>query len=133
MQPHVKRHVRPVGERLLADDARERLLARVNPKVLFQQHLPGEGFVAVLADVRFLPGVYPDVHVVGDPLVEALAAVFASVLLAIAVDLHVRTQVSAIVEVLAALRAGRRELSCPLVHRPVVLVVTQLTELFAAL
>lgn len=42
-------------------------------------------------------------------------------------------EVAAVVEVLAALWTGRRELARALVYTPVVLVVAQLAELFAAL
>lgn len=48
-------------------------------------------------------------------------------------DLHVGAEVAAVVEVLAALWTGRRELARTLMHTPVVLVVAQLAELFAAL
>jgi hypothetical protein len=77
--------------------------------------------------------VNPDVHVIGHPLVKAFAAVLATVLLAVPVYLHVRTEVAAVVEVLAALRTGGRELPRPLVNGAVVLIVAQLTKLFAAL
>lgn len=75
----------------------------------------------------------PDVHVVGHSLVEALAAVLAPVLLPVPVYLHVGAQISAVVEVLAALGTRGRELSGALVNGAMVLVVAQLAELFAAL
>lgn len=53
--------------------------------------------------------------------------------LAVPVDLHVGAEVAAVVEVLAALWTCRGKLARPLVHTPVVLVVAQLAELFAAL
>jgi hypothetical protein len=71
------------------------------------------------------------VHVVGHSLVEAFAAVLASILLPVPVYLHVGTEVPAIVEIFAALGAGRRELTGTLVNGAVVLVVTQLAELLA--
>jgi len=116
----------------VADGARERLLAGVYAQVLFEQHLPGERFAAVVATVRLFARVYSHVHVVRHPLVKALCAVLALVLLSVPVDLHVRAQVTAVVEQLTALRATARELSGAFVHGPVVLVVAQLAELFAA-
>jgi hypothetical protein len=71
------------------------------------------------------------VHVVSHSLIEALAAVLASVLLPVPVYLHVGTKVPAIVEIFAALGAGRCELTGTLVNGAVVLVVAQLAELFA--
>ena len=74
--------------------------------------------------------MYPHVHVVGHPLVEALAAVLAPVLLAVPVYLHMRAEVPAVVEVFAALWTRGRELPCTLVNGAVVLVVAQLAKLF---
>lgn len=70
------------------------------------------------------------VHVVGHPLVKALAAVLAPVFLAVPVYLHVRAEVPAVVEVFAALWTGGRELPCTLMNGTVVLVVAQLAKLF---
>ena len=75
----------------------------------------------------------PHVHVVGHPLVKALAAVLAPILLAVPVYLHVRAEIPAVIEVLAALRTGGRELPRALVDGAVVLVVAQLADLFATL
>lgn len=132
VQAHVQRHVGPVGERLVAHGARERLLARVYAQMLFEQHFARERLAAVVATVRLLARVYAHVHVVRHALVEALAAVLALVLLPVSVDFHVRAQVTAVVEQLTAFRAAARELPGALVHGPVVLVVAQLAELFAA-
>lgn len=71
------------------------------------------------------------VHVVGHSLIEALAAVLTSVLLAVSVYLHVGTEVPAIVEVFAALRTCRSELTGTLVNGAVIFVVAQLAKLFA--
>lgn len=132
VQAHVQRHVGPVGERLVAHGARERLLACVYAQMLFEQHFARERLAAVVATVRLLARVYAHVHVVRHALVEALAAVLALVLLPVPVDFHVRAQVTAVVEQLTAFRAAARELPGALVHGPVVLVVAQLAELFAA-
>jgi len=104
----------------------------VYAQVLFEQHFPGERLAAVVATVRLLARVYAHVHVVRHPLVKALRAVLALVLLPVPVDLHVRAQVTAVVEQFTAFRATARELSGALVHGPVILVVAQLTELLAA-
>jgi hypothetical protein len=72
----------------------------------------------------------PHVHVVGHPLVKALAAVLAPVLLAVPVYLHMRAEIPAVVEVFAAFWTGGRELPRALVNRAVVLVVAQLAKLF---
>ena len=74
--------------------------------------------------------VYSDMHVVGDPLVEALAAILTAILLPVAMNLHVRTQITTVVEVFAALRTRRCEFSCSLVHAAMVFVVPKLAELF---
>jgi hypothetical protein len=116
----------------VAHGARERLFAGVYAQVLLEQHLPGERLAAVVTTVRLLARVYAHVHVVRHPLVKALRAILALVLLPVPVDLHVRAQVSAVVEQLTALRTATRKLSGALVHGPVVLVVAQLAELFAA-
>jgi len=57
--------------------------------VLFEQHFPGERFAAVVTTVRLLARVYAHVHVVRHPLVKALRAILALVLLPVPVDLHV--------------------------------------------
>lgn len=71
----------PVSEGFLADDTSEGFLPGVYAEVLLEQHLAGEGLVAVRAHMRLLPRVYPYVHVVRHALVEALATVLAPVLL----------------------------------------------------
>jgi hypothetical protein len=71
------------------------------------------------------------VHIVGHSLVEAFAAVLTSVLLAVPVYLHVRTEVPAIVEIFAALGAGRCKFTGTLMNGAVIFVVAQLAELFA--
>lgn len=76
--------------------------------------------------------VYSNVHVVGDPLIEALAAFRTPVFLPVTVDLHMGAQVATVVEVFAAFWTGGRELPGPLVHATVVFVVAQLGELLAA-
>lgn len=63
------------------------------------------------------------VHVVRHPLVKAFPAVLAPILLAVSVYLHMGAEVPAVVEVLAALWTGGRELPCALVNGTVVLVV----------
>lgn len=101
-------------------------------KMLLQQHLPGKRFPALFALVRLHAGVDPHVHVVGNPLIETLAAFRAAVLLPVTVDLHMRAQVAAVVEVLAAFWTGGREFPRALVDATVVLVISQLGELLAA-
>lgn len=128
----MQRHVGPIGERFVAHCARERLLAGVYAQVLFEQHLSGERLAAVVAAVRFLARVYAHVHVVRHSLVEALSAVLALVFLPVPMNLHVRAQVTAVVEQLTALWTTAREFPGAFVHRPMVLVVPQLAELFAA-
>lgn len=80
----------------------------------------------------FFSSVYADVHVVGDSLVKPLLAVLASVFLPVAVDLEVRTEVSAVVELFPALRASAGELFGSLVYGTMVFEVAKLAELFAA-
>jgi hypothetical protein len=75
--------------------------------------------------------VDPHVHVVGHSLVEAFATVLAPVFLPVPVYLHVGTEVPAIVEILAALGAGRCELTRTLVNGAMIFVVAQLAELLA--
>lgn len=77
--------------------------------------------------------VNPHVHVVGHPLVEALAAELTPVFLPISMNLHVRAQVTAVVEVFATLGTRSRELPSALVNGAVVLVIAQLAELLPAL
>lgn len=99
--------------------------------MLFKQHFPRERLAAVMAAMRFFARVYAHVHVVRHPLVEALATVLALVFLPVPMDFHVRAQVTAVVKKLTAFWATARKLSGALVHGPVILIVPQLTELFA--
>lgn len=101
--------------------------------MLLQQHLTRERLAALLALMRLHSRVYAHVHVVGNSLIEALAALGTAVLLPVPVDLHVGRQIATIVEVLAALRTGGGELPRALVHAAMVLVVAQLGELLAAI
>lgn len=64
-------------------------------------------------------------------LIKALAALGASVLLSVAMNLEVRAEITAVVEVFTAFRARGRELARPFVDAAVVLVVAQLGELLA--
>lgn len=105
----------------------------MGPQMLFQQHLSGESFAALLALMRFHACVYPDVHIVSYTLIEALPALGASVFLPITMDLHVRAKVAAIVEVFTAFWTGCRELPGTLVNATMVFVVSQLGELLAAI
>ena len=87
----------------------------------------------MLTTVRFFSSVYSHVHVVCYPLVEALPAVLAPVLLPVPVYLHVRAEVPSVVKILTALRASRCELPGAFVNRPVIFVVPQLGKLLPTL
>lgn len=104
----------------------------MGPQVLLEQHLPRERLSALIALVRLYARVYAHVHVVGHSLIEALPAFRAAVLLAVPMNLHVRAQVAAVVEVFAAFRTSGGELPRALVHAAMVLVIAQLRKLFAA-
>lgn len=82
--------------------------------------------------MRLHARVYPHVHVVGDTLIETLAAFRAPVLLPVAMDLHVGAQVATVVEVLAAFWTCGSEFPRAFVDTSVILVIPQLGELFAA-
>lgn len=62
--------------------------------------------------------VYPQMHVVSDPLIEPLRTVRTRVLLLVSVDLHVATQVAFVVEGFSTLRAPGCKFFCPLMNRP---------------
>jgi len=103
----------------------------MSPQMLLEQHLSRERFSALIALMRLHARVYAHMHVVGHSLIEALPAFRAAVLLAVPMNLHMRAQVAAVVEVLAAFRTSGGELPRALVHAAMVLVIAQLRKLFA--
>jgi hypothetical protein len=116
VQTGVQSHVAAVREGFPADGAAERPLSGVGAGVLPEQHLPTKPLAALLAGVGFLPGVDPDVHIVGNSLVEPLLAVFACIFLPVTVDFEVGAQVTAVVELLTALGTCAGELPSALVN-----------------
>lgn len=105
----------------------------MSPQVLLKQHLSRERLSALIALMRLYARMYAHVHVVGHSLIEALPAFRAAVFLAVPMNLHMRTQVAAVVEVLAAFRTSGGELPRTLMHAAMVLVIAQLGKLLAAI
>lgn len=132
MQTSVQSHIGSVGKGLVTDLTLIRPFSRMRPQMLLQQHLSRKCFAALFALVRLNPRVNSHVHVVRHSLIEALAAFAARVFLSIAMDLHMRAEVTPVVEVLSAFRTGRCKLPRTLVHTTMILVIPQLGELLAA-